>query len=226
MRLKFTPLQIIVHLSAWSLAGWLIWGFITNQLTVNPIQALMQRTGNYALIFLVLSLTCTPLNTVFGFRQALKVRRALGLYAFLFAASHFLILIGLDYGFDWMLLQLEILNKRYILVGLAAGAILLALAITSFKWWMKRLGKNWKRLHKLVYLAGPLVILHFAWARKGDFFSLQGDMLQPFLYGLFVVAVLALRLPVVRQKISQVRFAFRQPKRIRQQQDNETSTIR
>ena len=165
-RIKFTPLQIGVHLTAWALAIWLVWAYSTGNLTVNPIQDLTQRTGKIALIFLVSSLACTPINTVFGFKPALKVRRALGLYAFVFATSHGLILVGLDYGFDWFLLQLEILDKRYILVGLSAFLILLLLAITSFRWWMRRLGKYWKWLHRLVYLAGILVVLHYRLGEK------------------------------------------------------------
>ena len=209
MKFKLTPLGWIVHIVAWTLAIWLAWAYFSNNLSVNPIQALTQRTGKYALIFLVLSLACTPLNTIFGFREAIKVRRALGLYSFGFATSHMLILFGLDYGFDWVLLQLEILDKNYILVGIATFLILLPLAVTSFKWWMKKMGKYWKLLHKLVYLAGLLVILHYAWAKKGDLFSLSGDMLQPFLFGLLVVILLAARLPVVRKAIVNARGRVR-----------------
>ena len=84
--LKFTKLQILAHSAAWLLAGWLIWDAWAGNLSVNPIQAATQRTGKYALIFLIASLACTPLNTLLGIRQALSARRALGIYAFLFAA--------------------------------------------------------------------------------------------------------------------------------------------
>lgn len=199
---KFTPLQIATHIAAWIPLVWLLWDAFTNNLTINPIQAATQRTGKYALVMLVLSLACTPLNTVFGFRQALQVRRALGLYAFGYAAIHFSIFIGLDYGFNWALLLAEIVEKRYVLVGLGALLILLTLAITSFKWWMKRLGKNWKRLHRLVYLAGGLVILHYAWAAKGDILRLQGDIWQPLAFGAVVALLLVARIPGVRKAIS------------------------
>jgi hypothetical protein len=101
VRLKLTPFQILVHLLAWGLVAWLAWDAWTGNLTVNPIQAATQRTGKNALVLLVLSLACTPLNTLFGLRQALTVRRSLGLYAFMFAAMHFAIFIWIDYGFDW-----------------------------------------------------------------------------------------------------------------------------
>ena len=198
-RLKFTPLQILVHLLAWGLVVWLARDAWTGNLTVNPIQAAEQRTGKYALVLLVLSLACTPLNTLFGFRQALTVRRSLGLYAFMFAVLHFTIFIWIDYGFDWEFIRLDIINKRYILVGATALTILTLLAATSFQWWMKRLGKRWKALHKLIYLAAPLVVLHYAWARKGDIFRLQGDILQPLAFGVVIALLLLVRLPILRR---------------------------
>jgi sulfoxide reductase heme-binding subunit YedZ len=202
---RFTTLQIAVHLAAWGLLAWLVWDAITGNLTINPIQAATQRTGKYALVFLVSSLACTPLHTLFGFRQVLKARRALGLYAFMFAAIHFAIFVWLDYGFDWVLLQEAVFEKRFVLVGLTALSILLALAFTSFKYWMKRMGKNWKRLHKLVYLAGGLVIVHYAWAVKGDVLNLQGDIFQPLAFGILVTLLFVMRIPAVRRGITRVR---------------------
>ena len=204
-RFKLSPLQILVHLLAWGLAAWLAWDAWTGNLTVNPIQAATQRTGKYALVLLVLSLACTPLNTLFGFRQALTVRRALGLYAFLFAATHFMIFIWIDYGLNLEFLLADISDKLYIFIGLTALIMLTLLAATSFKWWMKRLGKRWKSLHKLVYLAAPLVVLHFAWARKGDVFRLQGDILQPLAFGIVVALLLLARLPTLRKRAVKLR---------------------
>jgi sulfoxide reductase heme-binding subunit YedZ len=176
----------------------LVMDWFNNNLTVNPIQALQLRTGKYALVLLILSLACTPLNTVFGFRQALKVRRPLGLYAFFYASLHFLIFIGLDYQFNWDLILEATFEKRYALVGFAAGLILLSLAITSTKGWKKRLGKTWSRLHKFVYLAGLLVIVHYVWLVKSD-------IRIPLLYGALVVILLILRIPVVRRPVSQLK---------------------
>lgn len=204
-RIKLTPLQLLVHLLAWGLAAWLAWDAWSGNLTVNPIQAATQRTGKYALVLLVLSLACTPLNTLFGFRQALTVRRALGLYAFMFAATHFAIFIWIDYGFEWEFIRAEILDKRYILVGATALTILALLAATSFQWWMRRLGKRWKSLHRLIYLAAPLVVLHYAWARKGDIFRLQGDILQPLAFGAVVALLLLVRVTAVRQRAARLR---------------------
>jgi len=202
---KFTPLQILVHVGAWLPLAWLAWDYFNNNLTVNPIQALEQRTGHYAIVLLILSLACTPLNTVFGFRQAIKVRRSLGLYAFLYAALHFSIFIGLDYVFDWSLLREAIFEKRYTLVGFLALVILALLALTSFDWWKARLRKNWKRLHQMVYVASVLVVLHYAWALKGDIFRVQGNVWLPLLAGAVVAILLILRLPPVRRAAVRLR---------------------
>jgi sulfoxide reductase heme-binding subunit YedZ len=202
---RFTPLQIAVHVGAWIPLAWLAWAAYTGHLTVNPIQAATQRTGKYALVLLVLSLSATPLNTLFGLRQVLRLRRALGLYAFLYAGIHLAIFAGVDYGLDWSLLKGAIFEKPFVLVGLAALLILLSLAATSFRYWMKRLGKKWKRLHQLVYLAAALVIVHFAWSVKGDILRLQGNVLQPLAFGALVTVLLALRIPPVRKRVSAVR---------------------
>jgi sulfoxide reductase heme-binding subunit YedZ len=195
---RFTKFQLAVHIGALLPLALLVFDWTQNNLTFNPIQALELRTGKYALVLLILSLACTPLNTVFGFRQALKVRRPLGLYAFLYASIHFLIFIGLDYQFDLVLLQEAIFEKRYALVGFLAGVILLALAITSTRGWMKRMGRTWATLHKFVYLAGILVIVHYTWLVKTD-------IRQPILFGVILLLLLIARIPYARRQLSRVR---------------------
>lgn len=195
---RFTKFQAAVHIGALLPLMVLLFDWTQDNLTFNPIQALELRTGKYALVLLILALACTPLNTVFGFRQALKMRRALGLYAFFYASIHFLIFIGLDYQFDLALLQGAIFEKKYALVGFAAGLILLSLAITSTRGWMKRLGKTWTRLHKFVYMAGILVIVHYVWLVKSD-------IRTPLLYGALVLVLLLLRIPYFRRSVSRFR---------------------
>ena len=195
---KFTLFQAAVHLGALLPLIILIINWSQDNLTFNPIQALELRTGKYALVLLILSLACTPINTVFGFSQVLKVRRPLGLYAFMYASIHFLIFIGLDYQFNLVLLQEAIFEKRYALVGFSAGLILLALALTSTRGWMKRLGKTWTKLHKFVYLAGILVIIHYVWLVKSD-------IREPLLYGAVVMLLLVARIPYVRKQLSRIR---------------------
>ncbi len=197
-RLRFTPFQLVVHAAALAPLAALAWDAAMGNLSVNPIQDLTFRTGKAALVLLVFSLACTPLNTLFGFRQALKVRRALGLYAFMYAALHLLIFSVLDYGLDLRLIWSQTLEKRYIYIGFAAFLILLPLAITSTRGWQRRLGKTWRTLHKFVYAAGVLVIIHYTWVVKSD-------VRQPLAWGALVALLLALRLPFIRHKIAHLR---------------------
>jgi methionine sulfoxide reductase heme-binding subunit len=176
----------------------LILDTIQGNLTANPIQYITLRTGKAALILLVLSLACTPLNIVFGLKQALSARRTLGLYTFLYAFGHATIFVAVDYFFDIELIVDTIREKRYLLAGMGAFLILLPLALTSFRWWMKRLGKNWKRLHRLVYLAALLAVTHYVWLVKSD-------IRVPLAYGAGILVLLAIRIPAVRSYLVRVR---------------------
>jgi len=196
--LQANGLRILTHVGSLAPLAVLLWDAAQNRLTVNPIQAAERYTGKTALVLLVLSLACTPVNTLVGFKPALRVRRALGLYAFMYAAIHFVIFVGLDYGFDLGLIRKAVLEKRYALVGLAAFLVMLPLAITSTKGWMKRLGQVWKRLHQWVYVAALLVIVHFVWLVKSD-------TREPLAYGAIVVVLLVMRVPVIRRAISRLR---------------------
>jgi sulfoxide reductase heme-binding subunit YedZ len=183
----------------------LVFQFFTDTLSVNPIQELEQRTGRHAITLLVLSLACTPLNTLFRWTELLKRRRALGLYAFMYATIHVLIFLHLDYGLAWSLIAQTIFEKPFIIMGVISFLLLIPLAWTSFDIWKKRLGKTWKRIHQMVYLIAPLVVLHYAWSKKGDFFALQGEIVRPLIYGLIVVLFLILRIPQVRKAVASLR---------------------
>ena len=202
---RYTPLQIAIHIYAWSALVLLLIDFFTDNLTANPIQALEQRTGRHAITLLVMALACTPLNNLFGWRELLKRRRALGLYAFLYATIHVIIFVDLDYGLAWSLLIQTIVEKPYIVVGVIAFLMLIPLAFTSFDIWKKRLGKNWKRLHQLVYWIAPLAALHYAWGKKGDFFALRGEIIRPLIYASVIVILLIMRLPQVRRALASAR---------------------
>jgi sulfoxide reductase heme-binding subunit YedZ len=196
--LKARWLRVLVHVGALAPLAWTMWQYWQGLFLVDPVREITTRTGRTALILLVLSLACTPLGTVFGFRRALLVRRALGLYAFLYASLHFATFVGLDYGFDAELLAQAILDQRYVLVGLASGLILLILTLTSTQGWQKRLGKNWKRLHRLAYLAAVLAVVHLAWILK--------DPRDPLRYLAVLALLLVLRIPLVRRGVSRTRY--------------------
>lgn len=184
---------IIVNLAALTPLLMLIWNYWTDNLSADPVAYITKKTGQSAIILLGLSLACTPVNTVFGFRPALTVRKSLGLYAFMYAALHLLNFVGLDYGFNLnYILDDALLKKRYMIVGITAFLILLPLAITSTKGWMKSLGRNWKRLHKLAYVAGVLAVLHYIWLVKLD-------ITWPLIYASILSLLLLLRVPRVRK---------------------------
>ncbi len=180
-------IRLLAHVGALLPLALLVFDALLGNLTVNPIQDATLRTGKAALVLLILSLACTPVSKWLGFRAALKVRRALGLYAFLYASIHFFIFAVLDYGLNLEYLARALLEKRFALAGLAAGLLLLALAVTSFKYWQRRLGKNWKRLHRLAYLAGLLAVVHYAWLVKSD-------LREPLAWGAGLAVLLAARL--------------------------------
>jgi sulfoxide reductase heme-binding subunit YedZ len=190
--------QVAVHVAALTPLAWLLIDAWRGALTVNPIQALTLRTGKYALILLTLSLACTPVVSLLGLRPAARWRRPLGVYAALYAGLHFLIFAVLDYGLDPLLLREAIFEKPFALVGFAAGLILLPLALTSTASAMRRMGARWKRLHRLVYLAGGLAVLHYTWAVKAD-------LSQPLLFAAAIGLLLALRLPWVKRMALRLR---------------------
>ena len=199
---RYTPLQVAIHLYAWSALVWIAIELFSGSFSINPIQELEQRTGRHAITLLLMSLMCTPLNTIFKFPELLKRRRTLGLYAFLYATIHVIIFVDLDYGLAWSLIFKTVFEKPYIVVGLTTFLMLIPLAVTSFDIWKKRLGKNWKRLHQTVYLIAPLAVLHYAWSKKGDFFALSGDIVRPLIYGLILAIFLILRIPAVKKAIA------------------------
>jgi len=185
---------ILAHIGCLVPIPVLIYEAGSGNLSADPIQAAILRTGKIALELLILSLACTPLNTIFGFSPAIRVRRLLGDYAFLYVCLHFAIFVSLDYGFDFQYIMPE-LAKPYLLAGVIAGILLIPLAITSFSPWPKRLGKNWKQLHNLVYLINLLAVLHFILVVK------QG-VTQPYLWLILIIFLLVLRIPPIRHALS------------------------
>ena len=192
---KFKFFQIITHIAALIPAALLVRDYTHNNLTFNPVQEAIFRTGKTALILLILSLSVTPVYIIFKFKQVISLRRPLGLYAFGYASLHGCIFIGLDYGFNWDYIKEAVFLKRYALVGFTTFLTLLPLAITSTKSWQRKLKKNWKQLHRLVYLSGILAIVHYVWLVKSD-------IKEPLTYGAVLLIILAIRLPFLRKPLS------------------------
>jgi len=166
----------------------LAWEAATGHLSVDPVKELTQRTGKDAFVLLVLSLAVDPTVRLTGLRSLAPLARILGLYAFGYATLHFLVFVGLDFGFRGDLIVDGVLKKRFAVIGLTAFLILLILAATSTRRWAQRLGPLWKRIHRLVYVAGALATLHYLWAVKTI-------MRQQLVWVVVVGILLALRLP-------------------------------
>lgn len=188
-------LKILTHIGALLPLLLIAQKYFSNDLGINPIETLTLRTGIAALTILILSLAISPLSSIFGWKKIIPLRRLLGLYAAFYATLHFFVFIGLDYGFDWTLLQDAIFEKRYALIGFAAFVILLALTFTSNRWAMRKLGKRWKILHRLVYLAGVLAMFHFVWLVRSDYN-------RPIIYGVILLILLTLRWKPLKRRVS------------------------
>lgn len=184
-----------VHFGALVPFAVMVIDYFRNNLTINPIQEATQRTGDTAVILLVLSLAITPVMSLTKFRGLAPSRRPLGVYAFAYALVHVAIFVAVDYGFNLGLVIETIIQKQFTLVGAATFILMIPLAITSTKGWQKRLGKKWKNLHKLAYAIGPLAILHYSWA-------LKADIRLPLTFGAVIIVLLVLRIPFIKKKFN------------------------
>jgi methionine sulfoxide reductase heme-binding subunit len=160
-------------------------------LGANPVSEALNRLGLTALIFLVASLSCTPVRELLGWTWAVGLRRMLGLYAFFYAALHFATYAVLDQGFHGKAILADVTKRPFILAGFTAFLILIPLALTSTAPAVRRLGfARWKRLHRLVYAAGTLAAIHF-WLR------VKKDVREPSIYAAILAAMLLARVGIV-----------------------------
>jgi sulfoxide reductase heme-binding subunit YedZ len=150
----------------------LAWGlyraFLGDGFGVNPVEEIDHYTGDVTLIMLLSVLAVTPVRGLTGWNGLQKVRRLMGLFAFFWVCLHFLVWIGLDQFFAWEFIGEDLVERPYIVVGFTAFLLLLPMAVTSTRGWIRRLGKNWTRLHRALYAATLLGILHFFWITKAD----------------------------------------------------------
>jgi sulfoxide reductase heme-binding subunit YedZ len=166
-----------------------------HRLGANPIAAVLNRLGFWTLTFLSLSLAPTPLHRWAGLGWPLRLRRLLGVTAFSYAALHFSWYLGVDQFFDLDAVGADVLKRPFITVGFATLLVLLPLAVTSTDGWVRRLGfTRWKALHRLVYLAALLGVVHFLWRVKAD-------RLKPSLFAALIATLLLLRLPPRRRRL-------------------------
>ncbi|MCW8829437.1 MAG: protein-methionine-sulfoxide reductase heme-binding subunit MsrQ [Gammaproteobacteria bacterium] len=168
--------------------AWLVYAALTGHLGVNPIETVTRSLGDWALRFLLLTLAVTPLRKLTGWRWPMRFRRMLGLYAFLYTTLHLAGYIVLDQFFYWPGIWEDILKRPYITVGMVSFLMLIPLAVTSTSGMMRRLGKNWQRLHRLVYPIAIGGVLHY-------YMLVKADTREPLIYATILLVLLLLRLP-------------------------------
>ncbi len=156
-------------------------------LGVNPVETLLHETGRTALAILIITLAVTPLRRLTGWARLQAIRRMLGLWAFFYALCHFLVYVVFNQLGDVQAIWADVAERPFITTGMFAFFILLALALTSTTGMMRRLGRNWTRLHRLVYLAALSAAIHFAWGQKAD-------IREPLVWAAALLLLLALRL--------------------------------
>ena len=186
--------RLIFIVSLWPVSS-LGFAIFLNNLGANPVEFIERHFGKWALIFLCLTLSMTPLRRITHMNQWILYRRMLGLFTFFYATVHLLCYIGLDYQFAWIDIKNDIIKHRYVLVGFLGWLLLLPLAITSSDKMMRKLKFNWKRLHRLIYLIAILGVLHFLWLVKKD-------ITEPLIYAFIIFILFLLRLNMFkRQKL-------------------------
>jgi sulfoxide reductase heme-binding subunit YedZ len=167
--------------------GYLVVAAASNNLGANPVESITHVTGEWALRFLLITLAVTPLRQLFGWNRLLQLRRMLGLFAFFYACMHFCTWLIFDHFFEWRGIVEDVLERPYITLGASALLLLLPLAVTSTNGWMRRLGKRWVTLHRLVYPAALIAVVHFLWLVKADY-------REPLVYAAILVVLLGYRL--------------------------------
>lgn len=161
-------LKVLLWVSALAPAAWIAAGAFRGWLGVNPIEKVTHVTGLSALVLLLLTLAVTPVRRMARWNRLIQLRRPLGLFAFFYAFLHFSIWMVLDLGFQLSWISEDIMERPYITVGFTAFVLLIPLAVTSTRGWIRRLGRRWATLHRLVYITATLGVIHFYWLVKAD----------------------------------------------------------
>lgn len=171
-------------------------------LGANPIEFITRSTGTWTLVGLLVTLSVTPLRRLSGRADLVRYRRMLGLFAFFYACLHFVIYIGLDQFFDPAAIARDIVKRPFVTVGFTAFVLLIPLAATSTRAMMRRLGRRWQPLHRLIYLIALLGVIHYLWL-------VRKDLTEPLLYGGVLALLLAARLPWGVSLLQSSRIRFR-----------------
>lgn len=187
---KVRPIKIAVFTAALVPAFWLGWRAWRGDLTANPIEYITHFTGDWAIRFIVLTLAITPLRKLLAAPGLIRYRRMLGLFAFFYAALHFLTWFAIDKFFDVHEILADFTKRRFIIAGLTAFVCMVPLAVTSTAGWIRRLGgRRWQGLHRLIYVTAVAAVIHYYWLVKSD-------VRWPLFYGALVAVELLYRAAV------------------------------
>jgi sulfoxide reductase heme-binding subunit YedZ len=170
--------------------GYLFWRGWNGRLTANPIEFITHETGDWILIFLIITLCVTPARKLLGVPALIRFRRMFGLFAFFYACLHFSTFVVFDHYFDVAAMLDDVVERKYITAGFIGFVLLIPLAITSSAGWIRRLGgKRWQKLHQLIYITAAAGVVHFWWLVKSD-------VTRPTRYGVVVAFLLFYRFAV------------------------------
>jgi sulfoxide reductase heme-binding subunit YedZ len=181
---------IVFFLSLWPI--YLItYQIVFNQLGPEPVDRIINHFGEWTLIFILLTLSMTPLKKITKSIEWIKFRRMLGLFTFFYASVHMLSYVGLDYRFDFEPLINDVLKKKFIFIGFSAWLLLIPLAVTSSQKMVRLLKQNWKKIHKLIYVIAIFGVLHFIWLSKTIFF-------KPLIFLILLIILLLFRVKITK----------------------------
>ena len=181
---------IVFFISLWPIYI-ITYQIIFNQLGPEPVDRIINHFGEWTLIFILLTLSMTPMRKITKSLEWIKFRRMLGLFAFFYASIHMLSYVGLDYRFDFKPLINDVLKKKFIFIGFSAWLLLIPLALTSSEKMVRLLKQNWKKIHRLIYIIGIFGVLHYIWLSKTIFF-------KPLIFLILLIILLLFRIKITK----------------------------
>jgi sulfoxide reductase heme-binding subunit YedZ len=194
--------------------GQLLYNGFTENLGVNPIETITRFTGSWTLRFLLITLAVSPLRRISGCNNLIKLRRMFGLFAFFYACLHFSTYVVLDHFFDLHAISKDVVKRPYVTAGFTAFVLMIPLAVTSTRAMIRRLGKRWQQLHRLIYVVGVAGVIHFYWLVKAD-------IRRPAIYGGVLALLLGYRFFATGSPFAAFRFSAK-PSSAPSRQDDRT----
>jgi sulfoxide reductase heme-binding subunit YedZ len=202
--LKFKFLKVAVFLAALLPLGLLVWKGFHDGLGANPIEVITHSTGDWTMRFLLITLAITPLRRITGWQGWIRFRRMLGLFAFFYGCLHLTTWVWLDKFFNLHDMADDLMKRRFIFMGMTGLLLMLPLAITSTRGWIRRLGKRWQTLHRLIYFSAIAGVIHYAWLVKAD-------ETKPIQYAVILAVLLGIRVVIWQRKRSAQLAALPRP---------------